>query len=135
MKVIDLKKQLAAAIAMVLVAAIALSSSTYAWFINNSKVTAEAGDYTASTAQYLLISHAGEDDFKTSISFTSYTGKFVPVSTTDGTMGTFWQVDTAKTNAWDNSKAKIFKSATASTSGEAYKDTFKLNHKRGRKPD
>lgn len=121
-----LKQQLIAAIAMVLVAGIALASSTYAWFVNNSKVTAEAGDYTASTAQYLLISHAAEDDFKTSISFDSYTGTFVPVSTTDNTMGTFWQVDSSKVNAWDNSKAKIFKSATASTSGEAYHDSFEL---------
>ena len=33
-----LKKQLAAAIAMVLVAAVALGSSTYAWFVNNTMV-------------------------------------------------------------------------------------------------
>ena len=121
-----LKKQLAAAIAMVCVAAVALGSSTYAWFVNNSKVTADAGDYTASSAQYLLISHANENDFKTSISFDKYTGTFVPVSTTDGTMGTFWQVDSSKTNAWDNSKAKIFKTAQAGTDKEAYKDSFQL---------
>lgn len=121
-----IKRQLLAAVAMVLVAAVALGSSTYAWFVNNSKVTAEAGDYTASSAQYLLISHASENDFKTSISFDSYTGKFVPVSTTNDTMGTFWQVDASKANAWDNSKAKIFKSATASTTGEAYTDSFEL---------
>lgn len=36
-----LKKQLIAAIAMVMVAALALGSSTYAWFANNTKVTAE----------------------------------------------------------------------------------------------
>ena len=35
-----LKKQLAAAIAMVLVAAVALGSSTYAWFVSNNQVTA-----------------------------------------------------------------------------------------------
>ena len=36
-----LKKQLVAAIAMVLVAAVALGSSTYAWFVTNNKVTAQ----------------------------------------------------------------------------------------------
>ena len=36
-----LKKQLAAAIAMVCVAAVALGSSTYAWFVSNNKVTAQ----------------------------------------------------------------------------------------------
>lgn len=35
-----LKTQLLAAIAMVLVASIALGSSTYAWFANNNKVDA-----------------------------------------------------------------------------------------------
>ena len=35
-----LKKQLGAAVAMVCVAAVALGSSTYAWFVNNARVTA-----------------------------------------------------------------------------------------------
>ena len=51
-----LKKQLAAAIAMVCVAAIALGSSTYAWFVNNARVTATDVSVTASTAYSLLIS-------------------------------------------------------------------------------
>ena len=51
-----LKKQLAAAIAMVCVAAVALGSSTYAWFINNTKVTAESAELTAKTSYALLIS-------------------------------------------------------------------------------
>ena len=33
-----LKKQLGAAVAMVCVAAVALGSSTYAWFVTNNKV-------------------------------------------------------------------------------------------------
>ena len=37
-----LKKQLAAAIAMGCVAAVALGSSTYAWFVSNNQVTADA---------------------------------------------------------------------------------------------
>lgn len=113
-------------VAMVCVAAVALGSSIYARFVNNNKVTAEVGDYAASTAQYLLISHATEDDFKISVSFDSYTGTLVPVSTTDNTMRTFWWVDSSKVNAWDNSKAKIFKYATASASGNAYHDSFEL---------
>ncbi|MDD6326606.1 MAG: hypothetical protein PUA72_13655, partial [Lachnospiraceae bacterium] len=50
-----LKKQLAAAIAMVLVAAIALGSSTYAWFVTNTKVTAGTAQVSATTANTLLI--------------------------------------------------------------------------------
>lgn len=111
---------------MVYVVAVALGSSIYARFVNNNKVTPGAGDYTASTAQYLLISHATEDDFKTSVSFDSYKGTLVPVSTTDNTMRTFWWVVSSNVNARDNSKVKIFKSATASASGKAYHDSFEL---------
>lgn len=44
-----IKRQLLAAIAMVLVAAIALGSSTYAWFASNNKVKAEGMKITATT--------------------------------------------------------------------------------------
>lgn len=56
MNVKALKKQLMAAVAMVLVAAIALGSSTFAWFVNNTKVTAESVELTAKTSYALLIS-------------------------------------------------------------------------------
>ncbi len=38
-----LKKQLGAAIAMVCVAAVALGSSTYAWFVSNNTVKGDSG--------------------------------------------------------------------------------------------
>lgn len=44
-----IKRQLLAAIAMVLVAAVALGSSTYAWFANNNKVEAKGMQITAVT--------------------------------------------------------------------------------------
>lgn len=51
-----LKKQLVAAIAMVLVAAIALGSSTYAWFVSNNKVTGTTTNISAqSNSAYLVI--------------------------------------------------------------------------------
>lgn len=50
-----IKRQLLAAIAMVLVAAIALGSSTYAWFANNNKVTADGITITAQSEGKLLI--------------------------------------------------------------------------------
>ena len=53
MTVKSLKKQLAAAIAMVVVAAVALSSSTYAWFVSNNTVTAKTAE-TFRTEQMLL---------------------------------------------------------------------------------
>ena len=51
-----LKKQLAAAIAMVLVVAVALGSSTYAWFVSNNTVDATVSSISAqSNAAYLTI--------------------------------------------------------------------------------
>ena len=57
-----LKKQLVAAIAMVLVAAVALGSSTYAWFVSNNKVTATTATISAqSNAPFLKIANKDEE--------------------------------------------------------------------------
>lgn len=67
-----LKKQLAAAIAMVCVAAVALGSSTYAWFVSNNKVTATTTNISAqSNSAYLVIDNAAKG--KTDTSSTSST--------------------------------------------------------------
>ena len=77
---------------MVCVAAIATGSATYAWFINNTKVTAESVNMTATTANTLLISpvavEANSNGFSTSRTWgttakMTYTGltAIKPVST------------------------------------------------------
>lgn len=54
-----LKKQMGAAIAMVLVAAVALGSATFAWFVSNNKVTAETSKIAAqSNSAYLVIDNS-----------------------------------------------------------------------------
>lgn len=55
-----IKRQLLAAIAMVLVAAIALGSSTYAWFVASGSVTAEGMKVQAQSEGGLAIRWAGE---------------------------------------------------------------------------
>ena len=55
----SLKKQLGAAIAMVLVAAVALGSSTYAWFVSNDSVKATSNNVHAmSNSAYLVIANS-----------------------------------------------------------------------------
>ena len=55
----SLKKQLAAAIAMVTVAAVALGSSTYAWFVSSTSVKATTTKISAqSNSAYLVIDNA-----------------------------------------------------------------------------
>lgn len=69
-----IKRQLLAAIAMVLVAAIALGSSTYAWFASNNKVKAEGMKITATTEGANL-------EISTSKNFTAGTIKVADVKT------------------------------------------------------
>ena len=58
MNVKHLRKQLMAAIAMVVVAAIALGSSTYAWFVTNNKVDATTTNISAqSNAAFMTIAN------------------------------------------------------------------------------
>lgn len=53
-----LKKQMGAAIAMVLVAAVALGSATFAWFVTNNKVEATTSTISAqSNAAYMTIAN------------------------------------------------------------------------------
>lgn len=55
-----IKRQLLAAIAMVLVAALALGSSTFAWFVSNTQVQAKTSTMTSQTAYTLLISEGAK---------------------------------------------------------------------------
>jgi len=57
MTVKALKKQMMAAIAMVVVSAIALSSSTYAWFASNNRVSATNMQVIATASQSLVITN------------------------------------------------------------------------------
>lgn len=78
-----LKKQLGAAIAMVIVAAIALGAATFAWFVNNNRVVAEGVDMsTTSSVPNLYINQVGN----TSAAMTpgeDNPSKLYPVSTGD----------------------------------------------------
>lgn len=65
-----LKKQMGAAIAMVLVAAVALGSATFAWFVSNNTVKAETATISAqSNAPFLKIAKTDKELKDTSISF------------------------------------------------------------------
>ena len=122
-----LKKQLAAAIAMVLVAAISLGTSTYAWFVNNTKVTAESVNVTAKAANTLLISEHDQNAWKTLLPLTDTLENLVPVSTigSDGTDLTFVKDNAWTTDATDKmSYASGFEAATANT--DYYTTTFDI---------
>lgn len=67
-----IKRQLLAAIAMVLVAAIALGSSTYAWFSANKTVTAKGVELSAEVPTQLLIKGSADKAiYKSAIDFSA----------------------------------------------------------------
>lgn len=83
MTVKALKKQLMAAIAMVVVSAIALSSSTYAWFAANTKVQATGMQARATTSSSLVISNLSNVGTETVHNFTSSATVLTPASHLD----------------------------------------------------
>lgn len=80
-----LKKQMGAAIAMVLVAAVALGSATFAWFVSNNAVTATGVDVTTtSSVPNLYITSVGQTSDTMTAAATNPT-KIYPISTPDAT--------------------------------------------------
>ena len=88
-----IRKQLLAAVAMVLVAAVALGSSTYAWFVASGTVTATGMKVQAKSEGGLAISHGGTA-WGTSADGNAGTtaSKLNPASTKDFTL---WSTATA----------------------------------------
>lgn len=124
-----LKKQLGAAIAMVLVAAIALGAATFAWFVNNNAVTATGVDVSTSSAvPNLYITNAGKTTDAMSTDESNKSAKLLPVSTSDG-------INFYDTKHWTgatqqggtNAFADQYKAATATGDNKLYVDyTFTL---------
>lgn len=82
----SLKKQLAAAIAMLLVAVVALGSATYAWFVSNNNVKATTANISAqSNAPFLMIDKDSiKEDSGTSIEFGTSNTKLYPSQVVNG---------------------------------------------------
>lgn len=79
-----IKRQLLAAIAMVLVAAIALGSSTYAWFVASGTVKAEGMKVHVQAESGILIKEVGSNNpFGTIATVTDDAVALYPTSTTD----------------------------------------------------
>lgn len=77
-----IKRQLLAAIAMVLVAALALGSSTYAWFAASGNVTAKGMQVTAQAESGILIKVFGaENSAYGTVATTTKSATLFPVST------------------------------------------------------
>ena len=145
-----LKKQLAAAIAMVLVAAVALGSSTYAWFVTNNKVDATTSTISAqSNAAFMYIRNENNEskDLRSDVSTLDSTNtELYPAHwslTTEGanyeTAGKFYKAyaQEATASTRDQSSVALITGTTgeagsveaAVSSQYAVKNTFKVGSK------
>ena len=125
-----LKKQLAAAIAMVCVAAVALGSSTYAWFVSNNTVKATTSKISAqSNAPFLKIDKTAiTAGSTTSISYADEADvKLYPAQVVKNTDNKplFKSAYTATTEL-TNSRYDVGDAATAVTGEFAIKKSFKI---------
>lgn len=127
-----LKKQLGAAIAMVLVAAIALGAATFAWFVNNNAVTATGVDVsTSSSVPNLYIKSTGKTTDGMTAAGTNPT-KLFPVSTNDA--NAFYETLHWATGTGDNAVADEYQNALVhETDKTVYADyTFDLGVTNGK---
>lgn len=105
MTVKQIKKELAVAILSVFVVGIALSSSTYAWYVNNTQVAATDISVSAGTVYNLMIKRVADGNYGTTCALMG-SRTLTPVSTlgelqdNDGSLGT---------NAYDGSDNKYEK--------------------------
>lgn len=130
-----LKKQMGAAIAMVLVAAVALGSATFAWFVSNNTVTATTSKISAqSNAPFLKIDKTAiTKDSTTSISYKDDADvKLYPaqvVNNTNDNKPLFKSAYASAANATTeltNSRYDVGDAATAVTGEFAIKKSFKI---------
>lgn len=122
-----LKKQLGAAIAMVLVAAIALGAATFAWFVNNNAVTATGVDVsTSSSVPNLYITSTGKTTDKMSTEGKNNPSLLYPVSTNDAV--NFYETLHWTNGTGNHAVADQYQSAIAHENGKnVYADyTFTL---------
>ena len=128
----SLKKQLAAAIAMLLLSVVALGSSSYACFVSNNTVTAKTASISAqSNAPFLMISKTTIDkNSGTSIEFTEADTKLYPAQVVaNGTVPKFQSAYAEAKDAADelaNSRYDVGTAEEAVTAGFAIKETFHI---------
>ena len=130
-----LKKQLAAAVAMVCVAAVALGSSTYAWFVSNNTVDATVSSISAqSNAAYLTIdkveamTNAGT---QTAVDLAESPVKLYPSRPHQAVDGdkTDWENSAVPANlVWQTAYAKTADSADAQTDTKGKRIYYDLTH-------
>lgn len=130
----SLKKQLAAAIAMLLVAVVALGSASYAWFVTNNKVDATTTNISAQSNAAFMTIHTGAtgasgvDTTSVSTTLGPDTKKLYPATFGEETGSTKGKFMTGYGTDLDNGalKGDLKLVGTAGTPDEANTNTYAL---------
>lgn len=107
-------KKLIPALCMLLVSAVLLGSSTYAWFSMNTKVSATGMTLQAEVRSNLYIVNESDSQWKTddstfaSIATDAKSGKLVPVSSITGENDSFYFTDPDNVNAQGSAKETVY---------------------------
>lgn len=130
----SLKKQLAAAIAMLLVAVVALGSASYAWFVTNNTVKATASTISAqSNAAFMVIKYGATaiDSDLTADSATIGKTPLYPAqwNTTDAKFETAYAQTVGAATMKADTLTEVGEPATAVTKEYAVVNTFNISAK------
>lgn len=114
-----IKRQLLAAIAMVLVAVIALGSSTYAWFVQAGSVTAEGMQVNLTSEGGLVIRYVGAGDAwgVTATANMTEAPDLLPTSTKDMTQWTYAKAASSTKYYMDENTYKVVTSDVIGENG------------------
>ena len=134
------KRMLLSSIAMLLVALVALGSATYAWYITNATVTAEKTQFSAASADGLVIRHTTSDTWKSKITDLATATSLTPGALNYDTLGNVFGATGQGTSFDDGTLSGALTAATvengtvflvdsfyvASSSGAAKNATFTI---------
>lgn len=91
-------KKLIPAFCMLLISAVLMGTSTFAWFSMNTKVTVSSMTVKATASKNLLISSAVDGTYNASLALTTKNETMVPVSTAVKTTPNFYKLDNVGSN-------------------------------------
>lgn len=115
-----IKKQLLAAVAMVLVAAVALGSSTYAWFVASGSVTAKGMKVQAQAEGGLAIRYGTGDWGITATAGMTEAKTLLPASTKNMTAWSYAKASSAKAYDADTTTRTNVTSSVLGENGKTY---------------
>jgi len=127
MSVKALRNQLLGAIAMVLVAAIALGSSTFAWFAINNTVTVTGMTVKTEVGNNLLISPDADEAHYGIALHQVVEGKLEPASTVTALNDSYYFTSTTNVDGSGDAKTDAYTLYVA-TGGSANYETFDMNY-------